>query len=84
MFRPLYWPSSGCTQLIKQLYNVFGAFWGEEISFTIVSGMNSNLIDTLQITEIKNTIFWHVTERILFTNQTMYSQRLHCTATGTR
>ena len=47
MFRPLYWPSSGCTQLIKQLYNVCGIFWGDEISFTKVSGMNTNLMDWL-------------------------------------
>jgi len=38
------------------------------------SGMNSNLIDWLKITEIKYTIFWHVTKRIMLTNQNMYNQ----------
>ena len=41
MFRPLYWPSSGCTQRINWLYSICGIFWGDEISFTIVSGMNT-------------------------------------------
>jgi len=39
------------------MYIISGVFWGDEISFAIISGINTNLINRLQITEIKYTIF---------------------------